>query len=126
MRETEAEAHAAADRLVSRLDAPTGDAIRTQSLDAQSAGVRRQTELRARQPPTTATSRRTCGRASVGRAAAAGAAIVGDPDQVRAKLAAYRALGIDTFILSGYPHREEAERFGALVLGHPATARGVG
>jgi alkanesulfonate monooxygenase len=42
---------------------------------------------------------------------------VGDPDQVRAKLAAYEALGIDCFILSGYPHRAECERFGSLVLG---------
>ena len=54
----------------------------------------------------------------IGRArSGCGAAIVGDPDQVRAKLAAYRALGIDTFILSGYPHLQEAERFGRLVLG---------
>ena len=49
---------------------------------------------------------------------AAGAArpIVGDPDQVVAKLRDYRALGIDSFILSGYPHREECELVARYVL----------
>ena len=30
----------------------------------------------------------------------------------------YRDLGIETFILSGYPHRDECARFGSLVLPH--------
>ncbi|MBK5287117.1 MAG: LLM class flavin-dependent oxidoreductase [Acidimicrobiia bacterium] len=120
VRETEAEAHAAAERLVSRLDVPAGDAIRSQSLDAQSVGVRRQAELRAQSVADDGYIEESLWT-GIGRArSGCGAAIVGDPDQVRAKLAAYRALGIDTFILSGYPHREEAERFGALVLGHPS------
>ena len=38
-----------------------------------------------------------------------GAAIVGDPDQVLAKLRAYMALGIEAFILSGYPHVAECD-----------------
>ncbi len=115
VRETEAAARAAAEHLVSRLDPGTGDAIRTQSLDSASAGVRRQAELRTDAhadgfvEPNLWTG---IGRARSG----CGAAIVGDPDQVRAKLSDYRALGIDTFILSGYPHRAEAERFGRLVL----------
>src|SRR5207253_4334455 len=45
-----------------------------------------------------------------------GVAIVGDPAQVEAKLRAYQALGISTFILSGYPHLEECRRFGELVM----------
>lgn len=115
VRETEAEARAAATRLVSRLDDTTGAAIRARSLDSHSAGVRRQAELRADASGdgyVEANLWTGIGRARSG----CGAAIVGDPDQVRAKLAAYRALGIDTFILSGYPHRDEAERFGRLVL----------
>jgi alkanesulfonate monooxygenase len=53
----------------------------------------------------------------VGRArSGCGGATVGDPDQVRAKLDEYRALGIGTFILSGDPHRDEAEHFARLVL----------
>jgi len=30
----------------------------------------------------------------------------------------YRSMGIDAFILSGYPHLDECERFGRLVLPH--------
>jgi alkanesulfonate monooxygenase len=53
----------------------------------------------------------------VGRArSGCGAAIVGDPDQVLAKLNAYRELGIESFILSGYPHRDECDLFAKYVL----------
>ena len=53
----------------------------------------------------------------VGRArSGCGAAIVGDPDQVLAKLNTYRDLGIEAFILSGYPHQEECDLFGKYVL----------
>jgi alkanesulfonate monooxygenase len=53
----------------------------------------------------------------IGRArSGCGAAIVGDPDQVLAKLNAYRALGIDAFILSGYPHAAECDLFARHVL----------
>jgi alkanesulfonate monooxygenase len=45
-----------------------------------------------------------------------GAAIVGDPDQVLAKIAMYREMGIDAFILSGYPHAAEADLFARHVL----------
>jgi alkanesulfonate monooxygenase len=45
-----------------------------------------------------------------------GAAIVGDLDQVLAKLLAYHEMGIDAFILSGYPHLDECERFARDVL----------
>ena len=53
----------------------------------------------------------------IGRArSGCGAAIVGDPDQVLAKLNAYRAEGIEAFILSGYPHAAEADLFARHVL----------
>jgi alkanesulfonate monooxygenase len=53
----------------------------------------------------------------IGRArSGAGAAIVGDPDQVLAKLEAYRALGFEAFILSGYPHLQECDLFARHVL----------
>ena len=45
-----------------------------------------------------------------------GAAIVGDPDQVLAKIEAYRAVGIEAFILSGYPHINECDMFARYVL----------
>jgi len=116
VRETEAEARAAADRLLSKLDDDTGAAIRARSLDSQSAGVRRQAELREE-----ATRQDGYAEANlwtgIGRArSGCGAAIVGDPDQVLAKLAAYRDAGIDAFILSGYPHAAEADLFARHVL----------
>jgi alkanesulfonate monooxygenase len=46
----------------------------------------------------------------------AGTALVGDPDQVAARMREYMALGIDHFIMSGYPHLEEAYRFAELVF----------
>lgn len=114
VRDTEAEARAAADRLLAKLDAATGDAIRAKSLDATSAGVRRQAELRdaASDGYVEANLWTGIGRARSG----CGAAIVGDPDQVLAKLRAYQALGIEAFILSGYPHAAEADLFARHVL----------
>jgi alkanesulfonate monooxygenase len=46
----------------------------------------------------------------------AGTALVGDPQQVAARMREYMALGIDRFILSGYPHLEECYRFAELVF----------
>lgn len=45
-----------------------------------------------------------------------GTAIVGSPDTVIRTLEAYRAAGVETFILSGMPLLEEAYRFGETVL----------
>lgn len=46
----------------------------------------------------------------------AGTALVGNPEQVAARMREYMALGIDRFIMSGYPHLEEAYRFAELVF----------
>jgi alkanesulfonate monooxygenase len=53
----------------------------------------------------------------------AGTALVGDPETVAARMKEYMALGIDTFILSGYPHLEEAYRFAELVMPLIPTVR---
>ncbi len=45
-----------------------------------------------------------------------GTAIVGTPDEVAEELYGYWQLGIDEFILSGYPHVEECERVSQDVL----------
>lgn len=115
VRETEAEARAAADRLISRLDPEVGAAIRGKSLDAASVGVQRQAALRE--------SADDAGYAEpnlwtgIGKArSGAGAAIVGDPDQVVEKIDAYTAAGVSAFILSGYTHLGEAQRFAEMVL----------
>jgi alkanesulfonate monooxygenase len=117
VRATEQEARAAARRLVSRLDPGAGEQIRGRSLDTASAGNARQGELRRDADddgyvePNLWTG---IGRARSG----AGAAIVGDPDQVLAKLRAYGALGLESFILSGYPHAAEGDLFARHVLPH--------
>lgn len=46
----------------------------------------------------------------------AGTALVGDPDTVSARIKEYADLGIETFILSGYPHLEEAYRTAELLF----------
>ena len=46
----------------------------------------------------------------------AGTALVGDPQEVAARMREYMDLGIDRFILSGYPHLEECYRFAELVF----------
>jgi len=46
----------------------------------------------------------------------AGTALVGNPDTVATRLLEYRDLGIETFILSGYPHLEEAYRCAELLF----------
>ena len=62
--------------------------------------------------PTTASSRRRCGPASAGRAAAPGRRSSAIPIRSLAKLRAYEDAGISAFILSGYTHQAECERFG--------------
>jgi alkanesulfonate monooxygenase len=60
----------------------------------------------------------------------AGTALVGDADTVAARMNEYADLGIDSFILSGYPHLEESYRvaellFPRLNLSHGPNARAV-
>lgn len=115
VRETEAEARAAADRLLSKLDADEGEKIRQKSLDTASAGVARQNELRDSAEDDGFVEENLW--TGVGRArSGAGAAIVGDPDQVLAKLRAYQSVGVGAFILSGYTHAAEADLFAKYVL----------
>ena len=115
VRETEAQAREAADRLLSKLDEQEGEKIRQKSLDTASAGVARQNALRDSSGDDGYVEENLW--TGVGRArSGAGAAIVGDPDQVLAKLEAYRSVGIGAFILSGYPHADEAELFARYVL----------
>jgi alkanesulfonate monooxygenase len=115
VRETEADARAAAERLVSRLDAETGEQIRSKSLDAASVGVQRQADLRSGAGDDGFAEEALW--TGVGRArSGAGAAIVGDPDQVVAKLRAYQAAGIGAFILSGYTHIAECDLVAEHVL----------
>jgi alkanesulfonate monooxygenase len=115
VRETEGQAMDAARLLVSKLDDEQGSAIRKKSLDSQSVGVNAQSALRERADADGFAEAHLW--TGVGRArSGCGAAIVGDPDQVLAKLLAYQKMGIEAFILSGYPHLEECDLFARYVL----------
>lgn len=115
VRETETEARTYADRLLSKVDASAGEAIRAKSLDAASAGVAAQAALRENASADGYAEENLW--TGIGRArSGCGAAIVGDPDQVFAKLEMYREMGIEAFILSGYPHAAEADLFARHVL----------
>jgi alkanesulfonate monooxygenase len=118
VRETEAEARAYADRLLSKLDSDKGAEIRNKSLDAQTFGVARQAELREASAANDGYIEENLWT-GIGRArSGCGAAIVGNPDQVLAKLRAYQAVGIEAFILSGYTHTNECDMFARYVLPH--------
>lgn len=117
VRETEQEARLYADRLLSKLDEEAGKAIREKSLDAKNYGVQRQQELRGAAGGDGFVEENLW--TGIGRArSGCGAAIVGTPDQVLAKLHAYQSEGIEAFILSGYPHMQEADMFSRYVLPH--------
>jgi alkanesulfonate monooxygenase len=114
VRETEAEARAAADRLISKLNPTNGAEIKARSQDSTSYGVRRQDELRAKSKDLYIEPHLWSG---IGLArSGCGSAIVGDPDQVLAKLNHYMDMGIRAFILSGYPHLDECDLFARYVL----------
>jgi alkanesulfonate monooxygenase len=121
VRETETEARAAADRLISRLDPEKGRQIKQRSLDSSSAGVGRQDDLRAQSKDLYIEPHVWSG---IGLArSGCGSAIVGDPDQVYAKIQRYIDMGFRAFILSGYPHVDECERFAKWVLPRLETCR---
>lgn len=121
VRETEAEARAAADRLISKLDPAKGLEIKARSLDSQSAGVKRQDELRAQSKNLYIEPHLWSG-IGLARSGCA-SAIVGNPEQVLAKLHRYIDMGVRAFILSGYPHLDECDLFAKHVLPNLPTCR---
>lgn len=121
VRETEEEARAHADKLLSRLDERTGEAILARSHDTRSEGMRRQVDLRRQSVDDYIEENVWCG---IGRArSGCGSAIVGNPEQVLNKINRYLDMGIRAFILSGYPHIEESELFAKHILPRLKTCR---
>lgn len=115
VRETEAEARAAADRLVSKLDDQFGSEIRNRALDAKTYGVALQAEARAKADDDGYAEPHLW--TGIGRArSGCGMALVGNPDQILAKIKRYMDMGIRAFIFSGYPHLDECQRFAQYVL----------
>ncbi|MGY2487774.1 FMNH2-dependent alkanesulfonate monooxygenase [Cupriavidus sp. CP313] len=126
VRETDAAAWAAADDLISRLDDET--VARAQAVFAKmdSEGQRRMAALHAGGTRRTREALEISPNlwAGVGLVrGGAGTALVGDPHTVAERMREYAELGIDSFVLSGYPHLEEAYRFAELVF--PLLPRSV-
>jgi alkanesulfonate monooxygenase len=129
VRETEEKAWAAAEDLISRLDDETVSRAQSAFAKMDSEGQRRMAALHAGGVKRSRADLEISPNlwAGVGLVrGGAGTALVGSPEQVAAKLKEYADVGADTFILSGYPHLEEAYRFAELVfpllpLEHGAT-----
>jgi alkanesulfonate monooxygenase len=115
VRETEDEAWRAADRLIQHLDEETIAAAQAALGRTDSEGQRRMMQLHNGGREALEISPNLWAGVGLVRGGA-GTALVGDPDTVAARLLEYADLGIDTFILSGYPHLEEAYRVAELLF----------
>ncbi len=115
VRETNAEAWAAADELIKHLDDDTIAAAQKAFANYDSVGQQRMAALHGGRRDKLEVSPNLWAGVGLARGGA-GTALVGDPETVAERMKEYMGLGIDTFILSGYPHLEEAYRFAELVL----------
>ena len=119
VRETEEQAWQAAEDLISRLDDDTVIRAQTAFARMDSEGQRRMAALHAGGMKRSRADLEISPNlwAGVGLVrGGAGTALVGDPQTVADRIQEYAALGLDTFVLSGYPHLEEAYRFAELVF----------
>jgi alkanesulfonate monooxygenase len=115
VRDTEVEAREYAEHLTSKLDDELGQLIRERALDSGSLGVSHQAKARELADKFGYAERHLW--TGVGRArSGCGAALVGSADQVLGEIEEYRKMGIRAFIFSGYPHMDECEHFGRLVM----------
>ncbi|OES43462.1 FMNH2-dependent alkanesulfonate monooxygenase [Domibacillus iocasae] len=116
VRETNAEAWAAADRLISHLDDEVIDKAQQTLSRYDSAGQSRMAALH-RQGKEADLEISPNLWAGIGLVrGGAGTALVGDPETVAARIKEYQDIGIESFIFSGYPHLEESYRFAELVF----------
>lgn len=115
VRETETAAWAAANELISRLDDDSIAAAQNAFAQFESEGQRRMAALHGGSRDQLEVSPNLWAGVGLVRGGA-GTALVGDAETVAERLLEYAELGIDTFILSGYPHLEEAYRVAELLL----------
>lgn len=117
VRETNDEAWQAAERLISHLDDETIAKAQAAFARTDSVGQQRMAALHNGKRDNLEISPNLWAGVGLVRGGA-GTALVGDGPTVAARINEYAALGIDSFVLSGYPHLEEAYRVGELLFPH--------
>ncbi|MBV9531684.1 MAG: FMNH2-dependent alkanesulfonate monooxygenase [Bradyrhizobium sp.] len=115
VRETNAEAWKAADELISHVTDETIASAQKIFARMDSVGQQRMATLHGGGREKLEISPNLWAGVGLVRGGA-GTALVGDPETVTARIKEYQDIGIDTFIMSGYPHLEEAYRFAELVF----------
>lgn len=115
VRETSAEAWAAAEDLIRHVDDATIATAQKTFARYDSVGQQRMARLHGGRRDKLEVSPNLWAGVGLVRGGA-GTALVGNPDEVATRMKEYMALGIDRFILSGYPHLEECYRFAELVF----------
>ncbi|MCX8557158.1 LLM class flavin-dependent oxidoreductase [Mycolicibacterium mucogenicum] len=114
-RPTEEEAWAQADKLLAGLDPESISRAQQVQRNSQSEGQRRMSALHGGRTDNLEVSPNLWAGIGLVRGGA-GTALVGSHEQVADRIAEYHELGLDEFILSGYPHLEEAFSFGEGVV----------
>jgi alkanesulfonate monooxygenase len=115
VRETDDEAWADADRLISKLSDEDIAKAQQNYAAMDSVGQARMAALHGGRRDKLEVSPNLWAGVGLVRGGA-GTALVGDGPTVAKRLQEYADLGVDTFVLSGYPHLEESIRFAELVF----------
>jgi alkanesulfonate monooxygenase len=122
VRETEGQAWADAEELIADIPEGFQQMMERHKSRVDSEGEKRQMQLREGKGEDLVLGPNLW--AGIGKARlGVGTALVGSGENVAARLKEYVGEGIDTFILSGYPHLEEGQRFGKYVMPHFAGQR---
>lgn len=116
-RDTNERAWQAADDLIRHLDDDTIAAAQKKFAQMDSEGQRRMAALHGGRRDRLEVSPNLWAGVGLVRGGA-GTALVGDGPTIAARMKEYADLGIETFILSGYPHLEEAYSFAEQVFPH--------
>jgi alkanesulfonate monooxygenase len=114
-RDTSAQAWAKAQELLDGLDSEAIERAQAIQRASQSEGQRRMVALHKGRTDALEVSPNLWAGVGLVRGGA-GTALVGSHEEVADRIAEYHELGIDEFILSGYPHLEEAYRVGEGVM----------
>ena len=117
VRETESEAWDAANQLIKYVDDEAIAKAQKAYARMDSVGQQRMTQLHHGNREALEISPNLWAGVGLVRGGA-GTALVGDPQTVAARMLEYADLGIESFILSGYPHLEEAYRVAELLFPH--------